>query len=173
VKKELANIITASRILCSVIMLFFPTFSSGFYAAYILCGVSDMTDGFVARRTNSCSEFGERLDTVADFLFLAAAMAKLAPVISVLWWLWLWIAAIAVVKFGGLLWGWIACKSFFPCHSLLNKVTGLILFLLPLTMGFFALNCGAVVVCLVASCAAVHEFLLIRRSCRASEFCVS
>ena len=48
--RSLANYITFSRILCSVALLFFPAFSTAFYALYITAGVSDMIDGWVARR---------------------------------------------------------------------------------------------------------------------------
>ena len=48
--RSLANYITFFRILCSVALLFFPAFSTAFYALYITAGVSDMIDGWVARR---------------------------------------------------------------------------------------------------------------------------
>lgn len=41
-RKNLANIITCFRILCSILLLFFPVFSLRFYILYFLCGVSDM-----------------------------------------------------------------------------------------------------------------------------------
>ena len=48
--RSLANCITAIRILCSIALLFFPAFSVAFYVLYITSGVSDMVDGWVARR---------------------------------------------------------------------------------------------------------------------------
>ena len=72
-KKEysepMANILTSCRILCSIVLLYFPTFSPWFYALYIVSGFTDMIDGTVARKTNTVSEFGTKLDTVADFIF--------------------------------------------------------------------------------------------------------
>lgn len=62
----MANIITSSRILCSIVLLFFPVFSPWFYVLYLINGFTDMLDGTVARRTGSVSEFGSKLDTVAD-----------------------------------------------------------------------------------------------------------
>lgn len=67
--KHIANILTSCRILGSILLLFFPTFSVEFYIIYIFCGFSDMTDGTIARKTNSVSRFGSRLDTVADLFF--------------------------------------------------------------------------------------------------------
>ena len=71
--KSLANGITVSRILCSIALLFFPAFSPAFYTVYITAGVSDMVDGWVARRTQTASELGSKLDTIADFFVLLQA----------------------------------------------------------------------------------------------------
>ena len=65
----MANIITFVRILCSIAILFCPVFSVAFYSLYITAGLTDMIDGWVARKTNTVSEFGAKLDTVADFVF--------------------------------------------------------------------------------------------------------
>ena len=65
----MANIITFVRLLCSIAILFCPVFSVAFYSLYITAGLTDMIDGRVARKTNTVSEFGAKLDTVADFVF--------------------------------------------------------------------------------------------------------
>ena len=76
----MANIITGIRIVISVFLLFCPVFSQVFYVLYITAGVSDMADGAVARKTGTVSEFGSRLDTIADIVFVVACMIKLIPV---------------------------------------------------------------------------------------------
>ena len=78
-KKHIANIITGSRIVLSLPLLFIPLSSAWFYALYLLCGLSDMIDGTVARRTSSASEFGARLDMVSDFVFMSVALIKFVP----------------------------------------------------------------------------------------------
>lgn len=65
---EIANSITACRILLSILILFYPAFSPMFYALYLSAGLTDMFDGVIARKTNTVSEFGSKLDTVADFI---------------------------------------------------------------------------------------------------------
>ena len=72
----MANIITGIRILLSVALLFCPAFSPTFYVMYIAAGFSDMIDGAVARRTGTVSEFGSRLDTIADIVFVAVCLIK-------------------------------------------------------------------------------------------------
>ena len=98
-KKYLANIIIGLRIIGSVMLLFFPAFSVAFYITYLLCGFSDMIDGTIARKTNAVSSFGSKLDTAADFVFMAVCAVKLLPVMNLPGWLWIWIAVIAIIKF--------------------------------------------------------------------------
>ena len=56
-----ANIITIVRILCSLALLFFMPLSLPFYALYIAAGSSDIFDGWIARKTNTATEFGQSL----------------------------------------------------------------------------------------------------------------
>lgn len=50
---------------------------------YLLCGLSDVLDGAIARRTGTVSRLGERLDTIADIVFVAVWMTLFIPVINV------------------------------------------------------------------------------------------
>ena len=156
-KKQIANIITFCRILGSIGLLFCPVFSASFYGAYLFCGLTDMVDGTVARKTGAASAFGARLDTVADFLFVAVSFGKLLPVIRIPVWLWAWAAAIAVVKLVSLIRGFLRRKQIPSLHTVMNKATGLCLFLLPLTVVFVELRYTAPVVCAVATITAVQE----------------
>ena len=96
--KNVANILTGFRILGSILLLFFPVFSEAFYSIYLLCGFSDMIDGTIARKTNSASEFGAKLDTVADIVFVVVSMIKLLPTIHIPGWLWGWGSLIATLS---------------------------------------------------------------------------
>ena len=156
-KKQIANIITSSRILSSIGLLYCPVFSDSFYVLYLFCGLTDMVDGTIARKTGAVSSFGARLDTVADFLFVIAAFVKLVPVIQIPVWIWVWAAVIAVVKLVNLVWGIWGRKQMPALHTIANKATGLCLFLLPLTMSFVDLRYTAPVVCAIATIAAIQE----------------
>ena len=156
-KKQIANIITFCRILGSIGLLFCPVFSACFYGVYLFCGLTDMVDGTIARRTGAASTFGARLDTVADFLFVAVSFGKLLPVIRLPGWIWVWAAAIAVVKLVSLIRGFLRRKQIPSMHTLMNKATGLCLFLLPLTVAFVEPRYTVPVVCAVATIAAVQE----------------
>ena len=153
----MANIITGLRVMCSIALLFCAALSPAFYTLYIVAGASDMIDGWVARRTNTVSEFGAKWDTVADFIFVIVCLIKLIPVMMIPLWLYIWIGIIACVKCFNLGYGYAMNKRLVAVHSVLNKVTGFLLFLFPLTWSFIDFRCSAVVVCIVATIAAIQE----------------
>ena len=155
--KHIANIITSCRILCSIGILCFPAFSPEFYVMYFLCGFSDMIDGTIARKTNAVNEFGSKLDTVADFVLVVVCSIKLLPLVHISVWLWIWIAVIAVIKATNIVWGFVRKKRLVSVHTVLNKITGVALFLLPLTLTFIEPIYTILVVCCLATVAAIQE----------------
>ena len=69
-RTNLANIITLSRIILSIFLLFIEKNSLIFLSIYSICGLTDILDGYVARKTKTESQFGAKLDTFSDFYFL-------------------------------------------------------------------------------------------------------
>ena len=82
----MANIITGCRILCSILLLFVPAFSTTFYSLYLASVFTDMIDGTMARKINTANEFGSRVDTIADIAFVLACMIKLLPALIIPGW---------------------------------------------------------------------------------------
>ena len=160
-KKQIANIMTSCRILFSICLLLCPVFSVSFYILYLFCGITDMVDGVVARKTNAVSEFGARLDTTSDFLFFAVTLIKLLPVIHIPKWIWVWIVVIAIIKITNIVLGFVCRKKLVALHTVLNKTTGLLLFLLPPALQFIEPRCSFEVVCIIATIAAIQEFCYI------------
>ena len=156
-KKHIANIITGSRIVFSLPLLFIQLTSAWFYALYLLCGFTDMIDGTVARKMGNASDFGAKLDTVSDFVFMVVAFIKFAPYLHISTWLWMWIGVIAMMTLGNVALGFVRTKKFISPHTVLNKATGLLLFLLPMTISFIELTYTLPLVCAVATVAAIHE----------------
>ena len=157
-----ANIITASRIVISVALLCCPVFSPVFYILYLAAGITDMTDGTVARKTNTVSKFGERLDTIADLIFVTVCFIKLIPVLDIQLWLYIWIAVIVIIRIVNIISGFVIQKRFVILHTITNKLTGALLFILPLTLQFVDLSYSAVIVCCFATFAAIQEGHYIR-----------
>ena len=152
-KKQLANLITGLRILCGIRMLCTPVFSDGFYMAYLLGGFTDMIDGTVARKLNAVTPLGGMLDSVADVVFITAAFVKLVPAVEIPVWLWGWMAVILILRIGGM----IRKKRFVLAHTAWNRVTGLLLFLLPLGLPVLELKYSGSLVCAMATAAALRE----------------
>ncbi len=159
----MANIVTSCRILFSGLILFSPVFSAWFYTLYLLCGFTDMVDGTIARITNTDSKFGARLDSLADFIFVVAALIKLLPTMHIPQWLWIWVAVIAIIKIYNIVSGLICSKRLIVEHTIMNKITGFLLFLLPMTLTFIKLEYSAVVVCFIATFSAIQEGYYIRK----------
>ena len=165
-KNHLANILTGFRILGSMLLLFIPVFSAAFYSVYLLCGFTDIIDGTVARMTGSAGRFGEKLDTAADIVFAAAALIRFLPNLPIPLWLWIWGGGIAVIRIGNILLGYVFRKQFTACHTILNKVTGLALFLLPMTGAAADFRYGSMAVCAVATAAAIQEGIyIVKKEC--------
>ena len=137
-------------------------FSPAFYALYIAAGLSDILDGFAARKTDTVSELGARLDTAADLVLVAVCLIKLLPVLRIPAWLYGWIGIIALIKVVNIISGFAVQKRFAAVHSVMNKATGVLLFLLPLTIPAVPLKYAAIVVCAAATFAAVQEGHFIR-----------
>ena len=163
-KKQIANLLTFFRVFGSFLLLFLPIYSLWFRIIYLLCGFTDMIDGTVARMTHSSSPFGARLDSLADILFVGASFLKFLPVIALPGWIWFWIAVIAIVKCSSILLGFAIQKTFVSHHTILNKITGALLFFLPFTLNIIKLEYTAAVVCVLATCAALQEGYFIRKT---------
>jgi len=161
----MANYLTAARILCGVLILFCPMFSGRFYVLYLIGGLTDAIDGTVARMTGTASDFGAKLDTVADLVFIPAVIVKLIAALSVPLWFLVWVGGIICLKLTGLVLGFVRYRHFPAVHSKLNKLCGAVVFLIPFFLSAsYAWQARAFVVvaaCLLASVAAVQEFIYI------------
>ena len=160
--KYIANIITACRIVCSVLLLLFPVFSPAYYSLYLLAGFSDMIDGVIARKTNSVSEFGSKLDTIADSVLFAVCLVKLLPALTIPTYILIWMGVIAVIKIINVISGYIVQKRFPAEHTVLNKLAGVMLFILPLTIPYVDVRYSGSIICVIATVAAIQEGHLMR-----------
>ena len=153
----MANVITGLRILVSAALLFCPVFSPIFYVMYLIAGLSDMADGIIARKTNSVSEFGSRFDGVADFIFVVVCLMKILPAMDIPIWMNVWTALIFFVKIINIISGVARQKRLVAVHSTMNKVTGVLLFVLPLTLSIVPLIYTGISICTVVTFAAIQE----------------
>lgn len=154
---NMANIVTGCRILLSVIMLFSKVLSPVFYICYLAAGFSDMIDGRIARKCGTVSNVGEKLDTVADMILIAVTAIKILPILDISKGIIIWIVIIALIKIANIVFGMVLYKQFVSIHSVANKVTGALLFVFPLTIAIVPLQYSTILICIVATFAAVQE----------------
>ena len=135
--KQIPNILTASRVIIAIIILFIKPFSIAFYVIYAWCGISDLFDGVIARAIKVESSLGSLLDTIGDVLLTftgafvtfkymyevdnLAICGMLAAILSIFAFRAIG-AVVTLVRF----------KKFAMLHTIGNKVGMILLFLFPL-----------------------------------------
>ena len=160
--KHLPNLITVLRLLGALGLLFFDVGSVAFWVIYLTCGLSDMADGFLARKLHCESKTGALLDSLADLAFVVSSCIKLIPVLALSHWLWFWGAAILVIKVINQISAIVMYKKCRFPHTIANKAAGLLLFVgVPLTL-FLESVVPMAIIAVVATFAAVQEGHLIR-----------
>lgn len=146
----------------SFALLAFPALSPSFLAVFALAGVTDMIDGTVARKTGTESDFGAKLDSIADFILIVICLVIILPVIFVPVWLWIWLIVILLMKALNVISGLVVEKRLVMLHTKANKATGFLLFFLPFAIPLFGVVAPAVPACAMATFAAVQEGHIIR-----------
>ena len=153
----IADILTFSRMAASLSLLMFPVYSRVFTALYLFCGISDVLDGIAARKLHTESEKGAKLDSTADLLFSVVYALRILPGLSIPLWIWIWIALIAVCKTAVILCSCSQAHGFRINHSRANKLTGLLIWTLPLTVKWIEPKYSSIIVCTAACFAVVSE----------------
>ena len=160
--KNIANDISISRAIMSIMLLIPKTFSITFYIIYIYCGISDILDGFIARKSKNTSRMGARLDSASDIIFVIVAIIKILPALNLSKGIIIWIVIIALIKVTNVICACICYKKLVLPHTIANKITGFILFIAP----FIILNTNSIVfeiiICSITTFAAVQEGHYIR-----------
>lgn len=131
-----ANFLTFIRIIGAALMFFVEPLSALFYTVYTLSGFTDMFDGFVARVTHTESDFGAKLDSVADLLFYSCLVIRIFPK---LWSIlpvsiWIFLGVILLVRVVSYSCVFVKFKRFASVHTYLNKLTGMMVFLIPFSI---------------------------------------
>lgn len=134
--KYLPNLITSFRLIGTFCLLFIEPLSGLFYLVYTLYGISDVLDGWIARKTKNTSEFGAKLDSVSDLLFYAVMLIRIFPE---LWKrlpvkIWIAVGGILLLRLVSYLYVAVRFHRFASLHTYWNKVTGASIFAIPYTL---------------------------------------
>ena len=157
--KHLPNIITALRIAGSIGLLFCNTNGWMFWTLYVFCGISDMIDGWLARKLKAESKTGSILDSIADLSFIACCAIQLLPILSIPSWLCIWAGIIVIIKIVNQISSLIIIKKFCFPHTIANKLTGVLLFITVPTIDWCIIP--IVIVAIIATFAAIQEGYLL------------
>ena len=160
----IANAITCIRIVCAAVLIFCPTFSALFFVFYAVGCASDVLDGIIARALGRTTKFGARLDTIADMALTLTVIVKILRAIYIPLWQIIWIICVAIIKFVNIIIGFILSKRFVAEHTVMNKICGVLLFVMPFCIGLFPPQGFAlylILTCVSATFGAIQEGYMI------------
>ena len=160
--KRLPDIITLIRMAGSFSLLFYDVTGVVFWIFYGLSGVSDIADGWLARKLKCVTRAGALLDSVADICFVACCAWQILPILRLPQWLWLWAEVIVAIKVANQL---SALATYGRCcflHTLANKWAGFLLFI-AVPMTFWSII-PISITAIVATFAAVQEGCVLARA---------
>ena len=81
----LINLLTLSRIFLAPVLFILITFFNFYISAlllFILCSFTDYLDGYLARKYNAVSSFGEIIDPIADKILVIFMLLAIAYEVS-------------------------------------------------------------------------------------------
>ena len=169
--KQIPNILSASRIAMCLPLLLVDAMTLPFWVLYLIAGLTDILDGFLARRWGVESKFGARLDSLADFVFVLAIGYKLFPWLKLPSALWMMTGLIALVKIVNAISAYVVKHRIQFLHTKANKLTGFLLFVGMMAIGQSYFVLVAWVVACIALFAAIQEGHYIRSKSRNRLFC--
>ena len=160
--KRIPNLLSTSRIALCLPLLLVDAMTLPFWVLYLIAGLTDILDGFLARRWGVESKFGARLDSLADFVFVLAVGYKLFPYMKLPATLWMMIGLVALVKMINAISSFVVKHRIEFLHTKANKLTGFLLFIGMMTIGQSYFIPAAGMIACIALFAAIQEGHLIR-----------
>ena len=160
--KHLPNILSSLRIVGAVALLLSDVSSILFGVLYIVCGISDIADGWLARKLKCATRTGALLDSLADICFVACLCPLLLPILELPQWLWLWAGVIVAIKVVNQLSALVMYRRCCFPHTLANKWAGFLLFITLPTIIWSIIPIS--IAAFVATFAAIHEGCVLARA---------
>jgi len=158
--KIIPNCISFSRIIFSLALLFVKPLSVTFYSLYIICTISDILDGFIARKTGTTSILGGKLDSMADMIMAFVLLIILLPIINPTLLIFIWVLLIAIIRLASMAVALKKFKTFAMLHTYGNKITGLVLVIFPILLLYIHITMLMYIICVVASISAIEELII-------------
>ncbi len=169
-KKYLANIVTSSRIIGAAILFMCNEFSALYLGVYVYCGLTDLIDGPIARKTGSASSLGAALDTIGDVLTYLSFVKILILQNLIPGWLLIWLGINIVFGFIAAFFALKKFKKFYLPHTYLGKCLGGFIFILPIAVHCSFGQPWMAVICSAMSLAILEIFYIQIRNKTAKDF---
>ena len=115
--KRIPDLLSMSRIVLCLPLLIVDAMTIPFWVIYLIAGLTDILDGFLARRWGVESKFGARLDSLADFVFVLVVGYKLFPWLRLPATLWMMIGLIALIKVANAISSYMVTSDRVPTHQ--------------------------------------------------------
>lgn len=157
---QVPNALSIARLIGAFALVLTGGLNEWFIVIFTLCSVTDVLDGYIARKYNLCSESGEVIDSIADFAVVLAMLTVLVPTLPWDPWMIHLIALIATIRGVSLCIGAIRFGKVALLHTYLNKTAGFLLHLSPYFMLFCDLGTVVTVVCTVSLAGAVEDLAI-------------
>ncbi len=156
------NLITTIRIIGSFCLLFVQPLGKAFYIIYSISGLSDALDGYVARKTNSISELGSKLDSIADLCFYIMMILRIFPVLfeKLPIWIWYMVLTVAVLRIASYTVSAVKFRKFASLHTYLNKFSTLMIFFVPFIINLDMLPVYCTVICTAGIVSSIEELVI-------------
>ena len=158
--KNIPNLITITRMLGTIVLLCIKPLSALFFIIYILCGISDVLDGMIARKMNLVSKKGQILDSIADFLMVILLLFVFVLNFNLPIWGIYWVVIIAVIRLTSLGVGFMHYRQLSFLHTYANKLTGAAMFCFPFLYVSLGLYITTILLCSIASISAIEELII-------------
>ena len=160
--KRIPDLLSMSRIVLCLPLLMVDAMTVPFWVLYVIAGLTDILDGFLARRWGVESKLGARLDSLADFVFVLTVGYKFFPLLKLPATLWMMIGLIALIKVANAISSYMVKRRIEFLHTRANKLTGFLLFIGMMAIGqSYFVPVAWMIVC-IALFAAIQEGHLIR-----------
>ena len=160
--KRIPDLLSMSRIVLCLPLLMLDTMTVPFWTLYLIAGLTDILDGFLARRWDVESKFGARLDSLADFVFVLAVGYKLFLWLKLPVMLWIMIGLITLIKVINAISSFVVKHRIAFLHTKANKLTGFLLFIGMMAIGQSYFVPVAWAIACIALFAAIQEGHFIR-----------
>ena len=112
------------------ILIFVICYIKKFLFVYSLCGITDLADGFIARRFNSTTSTEAKMDSLADIVFSLVILYYIYSLtqLSSNSYMIIYISLVLVLRTANIIITKIKFKQWNVIHTVGNKIAGLVLF---------------------------------------------